>query len=147
MAGIVTSVTKARSGSSPARPAITPSAIIDPSMPRPEPRAAAQRGIADGDVVRLFNERGACLAGAVIDDGLMPEVVQLSTGAWYDPDETGMCRAGNPNVLTADVGTSRLAQGPSAHTCLVDVERFEGEAPRVEAYDPPEVLPLLSRGD
>ena len=114
---------------------------------RIHPRAAAQRGIADGDVVRLFNERGACLAGAVIDDGLMPEVVQLSTGAWYDPDETGMCRAGNPNVLTADVGTSRLAQGPSAHTCLVDVERFEGEAPRVEAYDPPEVLPLLSRGD
>ena len=96
--------------------------------------------IVDGDVVRVFNERGACLAGAVLDDALMPEVVQLSTGAWYDPDSQGMCRAGNPNVLTRDKGTSKLAQGPSAHTCLVDIERFNEPAPRVEAYDPPELI-------
>ena len=51
-----------------------------------------------------------------------------------------MCRAGNPNVLTFDKGTSQLAQGPSSHTCLVEVERFEGVIPRVEAYDPPEFV-------
>ena len=107
---------------------------------RIHPRTAQQRGIADGDLVRVFNERGACLAGAVLDDALMPEVIQLSTGAWYDPDEQGMCRAGNPNVLTRDKGTSKLAQGPSAHTCLVDIERFDEPAPRVEAYDPPELI-------
>ena len=107
---------------------------------RIHPDAANERGILDGDVVRVFNERGACLAGAVLDDALMPEVVQLSTGAWYDPDSQGMCRAGNPNVLTLDKGTSKLAQGPSAHTCLVDIERFTEPAPRVEAYDPPELI-------
>ena len=101
------------------------------------PQIADERGISDGDVVRVYNDRGSCLAGALIDDSLMPEVVQLSTGAWYDPDADGMCRAGNPNVLTRDKGTSQLAQGPSAHTCLVDIERFEGPAPRVESYDPP----------
>ena len=36
--------------------------------------------------------------------------------------------AGNPNVLTVDIGTSRFGQGCSAHTCLVRVERYEGEA-------------------
>ena len=107
---------------------------------RIHPDAAEARGIVDGDVVRLFNDRGSCLAGAVLDNALMHEVVQLSTGAWYDPDSNGMCRAGNPNVLTFDKGTSQLAQGPSSHTCLVEVERFEGVIPRVEAYDPPEFV-------
>ena len=107
---------------------------------RLHPDTAAARGIADGDVVRVFNDRGACLAGAVIDDAVMPEAVQLSTGAWYDPDVDGTCRSGNPNVLTRDHGTSRLAQGPSAHTCLVDVERLEGAPPAVQAYDRPEFV-------
>ncbi|WP_419908744.1 molybdopterin-dependent oxidoreductase [Candidatus Poriferisodalis sp.] len=109
---------------------------------RMHPATAAARGIADGDVVRLYNDRGACLAGAVVDDSVMPEAVQLSTGAWYDPAADGTCRAGNPNTLTADVGTSRLAQGPSAHTCLVEVERYDGEPPPVESYSPPEIIPL-----
>ena len=107
---------------------------------RIHPATAKDRGISEGDVVRVFNNRGSCLAGAVLDDALMPEVVQLSTGAWYDPDPEGMCRAGNPNVLTRDKGTSKLAQGPSAHTCLVDIELFVGDAPRVESYDQPQFV-------
>jgi biotin/methionine sulfoxide reductase len=107
---------------------------------RIHPATAKSRGVRDGDVVRVFNDRGSCLAGAVLDDALMPEVVQLSTGAWYDPDPEGMCRAGNPNVLTRDKGTSKLAQGPSAHTCLVDIELFRGVAPRVESYDQPQFV-------
>ena len=54
---------------------------------RIHPHDAAARGIGDGDIVRLFNDRGACLAGAVLSDALRPGVVQLSTGAWYDPDD------------------------------------------------------------
>ena len=104
---------------------------------RLHPSTAADRNIKNGDVVRIFNDRGACLAGAVLDSALMPEVVQLSTGAWYDPDEDGTCRAGNPNVLTRDKGTSELAQGPSAHTCLVDVELLVGDAPNVKVYEMP----------
>ena len=71
-------------------------------------------------------------------------VVQLSTGAWFDPETPGepgaMCKHGNPNVLTPDKGTSRLAQGPIAHTCLVEVERFDGIAPAVTAFEPPEII-------
>lgn len=98
---------------------------------------AQERGIADGDLVRLFNDRGACLGVAQTSDGIRPGVVQMSTGAWWDPDDTGMCRHGNPNTLTRDVGTSSLGQGPTAHTCLIEVERFTGVPPAVRAFDPP----------
>ncbi|MEM7408555.1 MAG: molybdopterin-dependent oxidoreductase [Pseudomonadota bacterium] len=111
---------------------------------RMHPNDAAQRGLADGDVVRIYNDRGACLAGVELSDALMPGVVQLSTGAWYDPDATGLCVHGNPNVLTRDKGTSRLSQGPSAHTCLVQVEAWTGELPPVTAFDPP---PLLAKSE
>jgi len=105
------------------------------------PTDAKARGISDGDIVKVFNERGACLAGAIISDEIMAGVVQLSTGAWYDPEEPGvegsLCKHGNPNVLTRDHGTSRIGQGPSAHTTLVEVKRFKDTLPPVTAFDPP----------
>lgn len=114
---------------------------------RINPNDAAQRGICDGDVVRVFNDRGALLAGAVLSDELRPGVIQISTGAWYDPLEPGMIgsldKHGNPNVLTLDKGTSRLAQGPSAQTTLVEVEKYVGEPPPVTAFESPLALEAL----
>lgn len=105
------------------------------------PEDAAARGIADGDAVRVYNDRGACLAGAVLSDRIRRGVVQLATGAWYDPLEPGRIGTleihGNPNVLTRDVGSSKLAQGPSAHTALVEIERFDGELPELRVFTPP----------
>jgi biotin/methionine sulfoxide reductase len=51
-------------------------------------------------------------------------VVSLPTGAWLTPDEDGTDSQGNPNILTRDLGTSRIGQGSSAHTALVQVERL-----------------------
>jgi biotin/methionine sulfoxide reductase len=108
---------------------------------RIHPADAEARGIRDGDVVRVFNDRGACLAGAVVTDAVRPSVVNLSTGAWFDPidpsDDTATCAHGNPNALTTDRGTSRLAQGSTGQHTLVQIERFEGEAPAVQAHTPP----------
>jgi biotin/methionine sulfoxide reductase len=108
------------------------------------PSDALARGIASGDVVRVFNDRGACLAGAIVSDEIRKGVLRLSTGAWFDPLEPGkpgsLCKHGNPNVLTRDKGTSRLAQGPIAHSCLVDIELFSGEEPRLTAYEPPDII-------
>jgi biotin/methionine sulfoxide reductase len=110
------------------------------------PDDAAKRGIADGDIVRIFNERGACLAGARVTTSVRPQVVMFNTGAWYDPVEPGKPGAldahGNSNVLTQDRGTSKLAQGPSAQSCLVEVEKFRGTPPPVTAFTPP---PIVSR--
>ncbi len=108
------------------------------------PADAAKKGIKDGDIVRLFNDRGASLAGAQISDGVMQGCVQLPTGAWYDPVEPGgLDTHGNPNVLTRDSGSSKLAQGPSAHSCLVDIERFDGVVPPVRAFEPPPIVHRL----
>lgn len=108
---------------------------------RINPADAAPRGIADGQVVRLFNSRGACLATARVSDGVMPGVVQLPTGAWYDPadptEDNPLCVHGNPNVLTLDVGTSRLSQGCTGQLTVVEVEGFHGNLPPIRAYDPP----------
>lgn len=108
---------------------------------RMHPDDAVARGLADGDVVRVFNDRGACLAGLVTDERLRPRVVQLATGAWFDPADPGdpdtMCVHGNPNVLTADVGTSDLAQGCTGAHVLVEVEKFTGPLPPLRAHEPP----------
>ncbi|WP_135505872.1 molybdopterin guanine dinucleotide-containing S/N-oxide reductase [Roseovarius aestuariivivens] len=85
------------------------------------PEDAAARGLVEGQIVRLHNARGACRAELRLSKAIRPGVIQMATGAWYNP-EGEMCRRGNPNVLTLDKGTSRLAQGPIAHTCLVWVE-------------------------
>jgi biotin/methionine sulfoxide reductase len=108
---------------------------------RISPVDAAARGIRDGDLVRVFNDRGALLAGALLTDGLMPGTVQLTNGAWYDPADPAvdgsLDKHGNANVLTLDRGTSRLGQATMANTALVEVERYEGDAPAVTAFDPP----------
>ncbi len=108
---------------------------------RIHPHDAAARGISDGDIVRLYNERGACLAGAVLSEALRRGVVQLSTGAWYDPDdpagEKPLCVHGNPNVLTRDAGTSPLAQGCTGQLTLIEIERVTGPVPPIKAFDPP----------
>jgi biotin/methionine sulfoxide reductase len=104
---------------------------------------AAARGIAAGDVVRVFNDRGACLAGVQLSRDLLRGVAVLATGAWLDqPDGQGvdnLCVHGNPNVLTQDVGTSKLGQGPSAQSCLVEVEAWQGALPAVRAHAVPAI--------
>jgi biotin/methionine sulfoxide reductase len=108
---------------------------------RLHPIDAAARGIADGDIIKLFNQRGACLAAAHVTEDIRAGVVQLPTGAWYDPqdpaEDKALCVHGNPNVLTRDVGTSSLAQGCSGQLTTVEVERFTGNLPPIQAYDPP----------
>ncbi|CAM5179544.1 hypothetical protein BTHI11S_03255 [Bosea thiooxidans] len=105
------------------------------------PDDAAARGIADGDIIRLSNQRGACLAAVRLTDGIRRGVVQLPTGAWYDPadpqDDKPLCVHGNPNVLTRDVGTSALAQGCTGQLTTVQVERFDGNLPPIQAFEPP----------
>jgi biotin/methionine sulfoxide reductase len=107
------------------------------------PADARARGIGDGDVVRVHNARGACLAGAVVTDTVSAGVVRLSCGAWYDPDDDeSVCRHGNPNVLTRDQGTSKLGQGPSSATALVEVERWRGPLKPIGAFAPPPLTKL-----
>ena len=111
---------------------------------RIHPADAASRGIHDGDVVRLFNDRGARLAGVQLTESIRPGVIELGTGAWYDPlnpqKNDSLEVHGNPNVLTRDAGTSKLAQGPSAHSCLVQMERFDDPLPAIKIFGQPSTV-------
>ncbi len=102
------------------------SALADVAGARPEsviihPADAAARAITMGDLVQVFNARGACRARAVLSEDILQGVVALPTGAWFGDPGDNIDPHGNPNVLTRDVGTSRLGQGCSAHSALVDV--------------------------
>ncbi len=63
--------------------------------------------------------------------GLINHHLLYSVGFWECDPHTG------PSTL--DKGTSRLGQGPIALSCLVEVERYEGELPEVTAFDPPPI--------
>ena len=92
---------------------------VEPVTAHPDDAAAL--GLSEGQIVRIHNDRGACLAELRISDAIRLGVIQIATGAWLEP-EGHNCLRGNPNVLTLDQGTSKLAQGPIAHSCLVRIE-------------------------
>jgi biotin/methionine sulfoxide reductase len=107
------------------------------------PVDAASRELSDGEIVRVFNDRGSCLAGLRLTDVVRPGVVQMSVGAWYDPapGDPSFCRHGNPNVLTADKPSSSLSQATTAQHALVEVERWSGNIPEVAVMRPPVLVP------
>ena len=89
---------------------------------------AKKRSIKNNDIVMLYNNRGKVLAGAVLSEDVMEGVVVLSTGAWFDPNYTLNTEVhGNPNVLTNDVGTSSLGQGPTSHTTLIEIKKANNQ--------------------
>ncbi|MEV5541755.1 molybdopterin-dependent oxidoreductase [Saccharopolyspora shandongensis] len=115
------------------------SKVHDREPMRVHPADAAARGLSTGDIARVVSATGSALAAVVISDAVRPGVVQLSTGAWFDPSapEVATCIHGNPNAVTRDIGTSSLAQGCTGQLTRVEVRRHEDPPPSLRAYDPP----------
>lgn len=86
------------------------------------PLDAQKRGINNGDKVRIFNDRGEVHIEAKVTPRMMPGVVALGEGAWYDPDTKRVDKGGCINVLTTQ-RPSPLAKGNPSHTNLVQVEK------------------------
>lgn len=85
------------------------------------PADADARGIRDGDTVRVFNDRGEMLIRARLTQRIIPGVVDVPQGAWYNPDASGIDRGGCANVLSRDV-ISPGGAFPS-NTALVEVAK------------------------
>ncbi|SKA29929.1 DmsA/YnfE/YnfF family dimethyl sulfoxide reductase [Consotaella salsifontis] len=86
------------------------------------PIDAGPRGIANGDLVRVFNAEGETRLHAKVTPRIMPGVTAMGEGAWHSADSSKVDHAGSINVLTTQ-RPSPLAKGNPQHTNLVDVQK------------------------
>ncbi len=114
-------------------------AVADREPVTIHPQDAKARGIADGDTVRVWNQRGHVLAGAVVTTGIKPGVICIHEGAWPDLDlaANGICKNGAVNVLTKDLPSSKLGNGCAGNTALAWLEKYSGPTLTLTAFDPP----------
>jgi anaerobic dimethyl sulfoxide reductase subunit A len=84
---------------------------------------ARGRNVNDGDLVRVFNDRGEVVIPVEVTERIVPGVIDMPHGAWYQPDDKGVDRGGCANVLTSD---EYSPSGAFAYnTALVEVEKVE----------------------
>ena len=84
---------------------------------------AKTRRIKDGELVRVYNGRGALVLPCKITPRILPGVVDIPQGAWWAPDEHGLDHGGNVNVLTSERWTP-LAFATAQQTIMVEVKKF-----------------------
>ena len=90
------------------------------------PIDAEKKGIKSGDVVKLFNDRGWVLGGAIVTERIRPQVVYQDHGARLDPIEPGVSdRGGANNLIAPTKTTSQNAAGEVTSGFLVDVEKVD----------------------
>jgi anaerobic selenocysteine-containing dehydrogenase len=88
-----------------------------PPLVHLHPADAAARGLADGDAVRVHNDRGAFLAAVAVDDATRPGVAFTYKAYWARRSPGGT----TVNAVTA-VRDTDLGGGPTFHDTRVEVE-------------------------
>lgn len=102
---------------------------------------AKAHGIQDGDLVELYNDRGAVVVGARVSKNIMPGVVSLQEGAWPQLDSKGRCNNGLINFLTSSRRASGLTQATTANTCIASIRKCTDADPGgTKAFDPPKIV-------
>jgi anaerobic dimethyl sulfoxide reductase subunit A len=99
---------------------------VDPHVAWVNPIDAEPRGIKDGDEILVYNDRGKLTIKAWLTERIIPGVISIFEGAWYDPDENGIDRGGCVNTLTKDAYSPGGAS--ALKSCLVELKKFEGGA-------------------
>jgi anaerobic dimethyl sulfoxide reductase subunit A len=91
------------------------------------PIDAAARGIEDGDLAEIWNDRGKMRIPIHVTNRIMPGVAAVSQGAWFRPDGDGTDTGGSINILTTSRPTP-LAKGNPQHSNLVEIRRVSRAA-------------------
>src|SRR5690625_7638652 len=76
---------------------------------------AEERGIKDGDLVEVYNDRGALIGGARVSDKIMPGVISIFEGALLSKDSKGCCNSVAGNSLSTSVPSTTLSQANRAY--------------------------------
>ncbi len=90
------------------------------------PFDAGKLGIEDGDIVRIYNERGSVLGGALVTERIMPGAVNQDHGARVDaivPGRGGLDRSGANNLICPSATTSKNCPGEVTNGYLVNIEK------------------------
>jgi anaerobic selenocysteine-containing dehydrogenase len=95
---------------------------IEPHVIWINPLDAKARRISNDDRVKVFNDRGATLIPAKLSQGIMPGVVCIYQGAWYEPDPQGIDSGGCANILTQ--GEHSPGGAFCSNSILVEVEKL-----------------------
>jgi len=91
------------------------------------PKDAEARGIKDGDIVRVYNERGSVLGGAVISERIIPGALRFEkAGGGHHIIPGELHRGGNPNCINPKIGFSRNVYGLAPTHFLAEVEKVTG---------------------
>jgi molybdopterin guanine dinucleotide-containing S/N-oxide reductase-like protein len=98
---------------------------------RINPSDAEPRGIRNGDIVRLYNDRASVLCAAVVTERVRPGVIHsYASSAKYDPLIPGRAdspdKGGCVNMLTPSRMLSQNAPGMTPNSCLIEIEKWEG---------------------
>jgi molybdopterin guanine dinucleotide-containing S/N-oxide reductase-like protein len=98
---------------------------------RLHPVDAEKRDIRHGDIVKVYNDRGAVLGIAQITERIKPGTAHsFQAGAKYDPLEPGkpgsIDKGGCMNLLTPSKMVSKYAPGMANNSCLVEICKWEG---------------------
>jgi anaerobic dimethyl sulfoxide reductase subunit A len=91
------------------------------------PVDAQERGLKDGQEVRVFNDRGSLILPCRITPRILPGVLNIPQGAWWKPDEAGNDIGGSVNTLTSERWTP-FAFGNAQHTIMAEVSATEPDA-------------------
>lgn len=88
------------------------------------PKDGEVRGLKPEELVEVWNDRGRMVVPVLLTEEIIPGVVAIAEGAWYESDHRGRDIAGSINVLTSQEPTP-LAKGNPQHTNLVEVRKLE----------------------
>ena len=92
------------------------------------PVDAGKLSLETGDVVRVYNERGAVLGGVIVSERIMPGAVYQDHGARCDSivlGEGGLDRGGANNLIAPTACTSNHAHGEVTSGFLVNIEKVD----------------------
>lgn len=92
------------------------------------PDDARERDIKDGDIVRIYNERGSVLGGALVTPRICRHAVSQDHGARVDSVVTGrggLDRGGANNLICPGHTTSQNAPGEVTNGFLVNIEKVD----------------------
>jgi anaerobic dimethyl sulfoxide reductase subunit A len=84
---------------------------------------ARNRGIAHGDLVEVWNDRGSLVLPAYVTERIAPGVLSVPQGAWYDPATPGGTdNGGSVNILTSLFPTA-YSKANGQHSNLVEMKK------------------------